>query len=46
MMEAQLILAMMVQRYRLQAVPGHVVAPEVRVTLRPRNGVPVTAHAA
>lgn len=42
MMEAQLILAMVVQRYRLLAVPGHVVEPEVRVTLRPRTGVMMT----
>lgn len=46
MMEAQLILAMVVQRYRLQPFPGHVVEPEVRVTLRPRNGVIMTLHRA
>jgi cytochrome P450 len=32
MMEAQLIPAMVVQRYRLCPVPGHVVEPEVRVS--------------
>ena len=39
LMEAQLILAMVVQRYRLQPVPGHVVEPEIRITYRPRHGV-------
>jgi len=42
LMEAQLLLAMMAQRYRLRAMPGRVVEPEMRVTLRPRNGVWMT----
>ena len=42
MMEAQLILATIAQCYRLKLVPGHVVEPEVLLTLRPRNGLPMT----
>ena len=43
--EAQLILAMVLQRYRLQLVPGHPVEPEVRLTLRPRYGIKMTVQA-
>jgi cytochrome P450 len=46
MMEAQIILALVMQRFRLEAVPGHRVEPEVRVTLRPRNGVKMFLQAA
>jgi cytochrome P450 len=42
LMEAQLVIAMVVQRYRLALVPGRVVEPEVRLTLRPRGGLPAT----
>jgi cytochrome P450 len=42
MMEAQLILAMTVQAFRLQAVPGHSVEPDPILTLRPRHGVWMT----
>jgi cytochrome P450 len=45
MMEAQLILATVAQRYRLRLVPGHPVEPQVVVTLRPRYGLPMTIHA-
>jgi cytochrome P450 len=44
--EAQLILATIVQRYRLDLVPGRVVEPVAAVTLRPRTGLPMTLHAA
>ena len=44
MMEAQLILAMIAQHYRLQLIPGHPVEPEVLLTLRPRYGLPMTLH--
>ena len=40
-MEAQLIVAMVAQRYQLRVVPDHRVEPEPMITLRPRNGVPV-----
>jgi cytochrome P450 len=43
-MEAQLVIADVVQRYRLQLVPGHVVEPEPMITLRPRNGILMTLH--
>ena len=41
LMEAQLIIAMIVQRYRLRVEPGHPVEPEALITLRPRHGVRV-----
>ncbi len=45
LMEAQLVLASLSQRARLNLVPGHPVEPEPLVTLRPKHGVMVTAHA-
>jgi cytochrome P450 len=44
MMEAQLILATVAQRYRLRLVPAHTVEPQFLVTLRPRYGMPMTLH--
>ena len=40
-MEAQLILAMIVQRYNISAVPGHVATSDFLSTLKPKNGVMV-----
>ncbi len=45
LMEAQLIIAMVVQRYRLQLVPGQHIEPDPIFTLRPSSGVQVTLHA-
>jgi cytochrome P450 len=42
MMEAQLILATIAQRYQLRLLPGHQVEPQVLLTMRPRNGLPMT----
>jgi cytochrome P450 len=42
LVEAKAILATIAQRYRVRLVPGHVVEPIGRVTLRARNGVQVT----
>lgn len=42
MLESQLILATVAQRYRFTLVPGHVVLPEPALTLRTRSGVLVT----
>lgn len=39
MMEAQIVLCTMIQRFRLELVAGHQVEPEARVTLRPKNGL-------
>jgi cytochrome P450 len=39
MIEAQLVLAAVAQRYRLRLAPGHKVEPEALVTLRPRHGL-------
>src|SRR5260221_13118222 len=45
MMEAQLILSTVAQRYQLRLIPGHPVEPQMVVTLRPRYGLPMTIHA-
>ena len=44
MMEAQLILAMTAQLFRLKPVPGHPVEPDPILTLRPRHGIVMTLH--
>jgi cytochrome P450 len=41
MIEAQLALATVAQRYRLRLPPGRVVEPEPLVTLRPKGGMPM-----
>ena len=41
LMEMRLIIATVLQRYRMHAVPGHVVVAEALVTLRARQGVRV-----
>jgi cytochrome P450 len=45
LMEAQLILAAIAQRYRLRLVPSHPVVPLASITLRPRHGVKVILEA-
>jgi cytochrome P450 len=45
-MESVLLLAVFMQKYRLDLVPGHPVEPEPLVTLRPKHGVLMTVHAA
>lgn len=45
MVEAQLVMARIAQRYRLDLVPGHPVIPEPTVTLRPREGLAMTPYA-
>jgi cytochrome P450 len=42
MMEAVLLLATIAQQFRIQIVPGQKVKMQPTVTLRPRNGIPVT----
>jgi len=44
MMEAQLVLATIAQRYQLRLVAGHPVEPQMKVTLRPKYGLPMTIH--
>ncbi|MBX3275133.1 MAG: cytochrome P450 [Sandaracinaceae bacterium] len=44
MLEGVLILASLAQRFHLELVPGHPVAPEAMVTLRPKHGVRVVAR--
>lgn len=42
--EAHLILATILQRFRLRLLPEHLVRPEALVTLRPHLGLPMTIH--
>jgi cytochrome P450 len=44
MMEMQLVLAAVTQRYRLSLVEGHSVVADPQLTLRPRNGIRVIAR--
>jgi cytochrome P450 len=39
LMEAQLVLAMMVQRYEIKLLPGQTIEPQFYVTLRPKSDV-------
>jgi cytochrome P450 len=45
MIEGQLILATIAQRYRLSLVEGHVIRPGLFPALRPRYGLPMALHA-
>ena len=42
MLQIQLVLAQILQRFRIHPLPDHPVEPVARVTLEPRNGIPVT----
>jgi cytochrome P450 len=42
MIEGQLILATLAQRYKFRVVPGHKVVPQPRVTLAPKYGMKMT----
>jgi cytochrome P450 len=44
MLETQLVLATVAQRYRLRLVPGHPVQPRMAGTLHPSHGMPMTLH--
>ncbi|HEX6796493.1 MAG TPA: cytochrome P450 [Ktedonobacterales bacterium] len=41
LMEAQIALATIAQRYRLRALPGRAIEPEPLITLRPHGGLPM-----
>ena len=43
-MEAQLVVAMLLQRYRLTLADERPVEPEVHLTLRPRGGLRMRAE--
>jgi cytochrome P450 len=45
MMEAQLALVTIAQRYRVELVPGQRIVLDPKITLRPRDGLFVTLHA-
>jgi cytochrome P450 len=42
--EALLVLATVMQRYRLRALPDHDAVPEPSITLRPRDGLPMVVE--
>ena len=42
--EAVIVLAHLLRRFRFELAPGCVVAPQQRVTLRPRNGLAMVVH--
>ena len=44
LMEAQIVLATVAQRYSLRLVPGHVVEPQAMFIVQPRHGLPMTLH--
>ncbi len=44
MMEAQLVTAMVVQRWQLRPLPGHPVEPQPDITLRPKHGLRMAVH--
>jgi len=46
LMEGQLVLSMVAQRFRMRLVPGHKVVPRVGMTLYPKDGVLVTLEPA
>jgi len=45
LLESSLVIAEIAQKFRFRLVPGTVVTPEPLVTLRPRDGIPMTIHA-
>ena len=45
-MEATLVVAMIAQSFRLRLAPGASVEPKPMLTLRPRDGLPMTIHPA
>ena len=45
LMEANLVVATIAQRFRFRMLPGHIVAPLASITLRPRHGLHVVAEA-
>ena len=42
MLETQLVIAQIVQRFKVRVVPDHPVETVARITLSPRYGLPVT----
>jgi len=46
MMEMILIVVMVIQKFRLKLVPGHIVERNHLVTLRPKYGIKMTVHGA
>jgi cytochrome P450 len=44
MLESQLLIAQIVQRYELRLVPDQRIETEVAITMRPRNGLLMTLH--
>jgi cytochrome P450 len=40
-LETKLLLATILQRYTPRLLPGYCVVPQARITLRPRDGLPM-----
>ena len=45
MMEIKIVLAMMLQRYRLELIPGTRIDRRYQITLSPQHGLPMTINA-
>jgi cytochrome P450 len=45
MTEAMIILVTIVQRYRLELMPGHEVGIDAQITIRPKGGLPMLVYA-
>jgi cytochrome P450 len=44
LLELKLTVARIMQRFRLNVVPGSTIDAVVQLTLRPREGIPMTVH--
>ena len=44
MLETQLVLAQIIQRFKVRVVPDHRIETVAKVTLKPRYGLPVTLN--
>ena len=44
MLEGQLLIAMLLRRYRIDVVPAHPIVPEPLITLRPAHGILARLH--
>ena len=45
MQEACIVLATLVRHFRMELLPGHQIWPLQRVSLRPKNGLPMRVEA-
>jgi len=45
LMEIKIVLAMLLQRFRVQVVPNAQIDHQIKITLSPKRGMPMTVHA-